>query len=131
MSIRPVSFGSLMVFTLKDGKPKADVPTLVKTAFNNNEQLREYHLQDGFKYEEKIDGTVHNASKNFARTLDRRYQRQLPRGSKQVNFTEADFSINPRETEKRYFLTASSKEEETALLKILSQGSTLYVAQFN
>lgn len=131
MSIRPVSFGSLMVFTLNDGKPKADVPTLVKTAFNNNEQLREYSLKDGFKHEEQIDGTVHNASKNFARTLDKKYQKQLPKGSKQVNLTEADFSVNPRETQKRYFLTASTKEEENALLKILSQGSTLYVAQFN
>lgn len=131
MSIRPVSFGSLMVFTLNDGKPKADVPTLVKTAFNNNEQLSEYHLKDGFKYEEKIDGTIHNASKNFAHTLDKRYQKHLPKGGKQVNLTEADFSVTPRETQKRYFLTASTREEETALLKILSQGSTLYVAQFN
>ena len=115
MSIRPVSFGSLMVFTLNDGKPKADVPTLVKTAFNNNEQLSEYHLKDGFKYEKTV---------NFRKM-------HLPKGGKQVNLTEADFSVTPRETQKRYFLTASTREEETALLKILSQGSTLYVAQFN
>lgn len=130
MAIRPVSFGSLMVFTLKDGKPKADVPTLVKTAFNNNSHLRGYQLQDGFTYQEKIDGTIHNAAKNFADILDKQYKSQLPKGSKRVNLTEAEFSVSPRKTEKRYFLSAA-REEENTLLKILNQGSTLYAAKFS
>ncbi len=128
MAIRPVSFGSLMVFTLKDGKPKADVPTYVRTAFKNNEQLKGYELKEGYKYEDEIDGTVHNAAKNFAITLDQRYAKDIK--PKQVNLTQAEFSVSPRKTETRYFLTASTREEEAALLKILSKGSTLYVAKF-
>lgn len=131
MAIRPVSFGSLMVFTIKDGKPKADVPTLVKTAFNNNSQLKGYQLKDGFRHYGEVDGTIHNAAKNCASDLDQRYQYSFSKGSKQVNLTEADFSVSPTKTEKRYFLTAATKEEENALLKILSQSSTLYVAKFN
>ena len=128
MAIRPVSFGSLMVFTLKDGKPKADVPTYVRTAFKNNEQLKGYELKEGYKYEDEIDGTVHNAANNFAITLDQRYAKDIK--PKQVNLTQAEFSVSPRKTETRYFLTASTREEEAALLKILSKGSTLYVAKF-
>lgn len=131
MSISPVSFGSLMVFTLNDGKPKAPVPTLVKTAFQNNDKLKDYTIRDGFVHPEKIDGTVHNAAKDFALQLDRKYKKDMKKGLKEVRMTEADFYINSRETQKKYFLTASTKEEEAALLNILGKGSTLYVARFN
>ncbi len=131
MNIRPVSFGSLMVFTLNDNKPKADIPTLMKTSFNNNKQLKQYTLTDTVCFSEKIDGTVHNAAKNFAENLDRLYKKELPKGSKRVKLTEVDFYVNPRETQKRYFLTAATNDDENKIHEILSQSSVFYTAKFN
>ena len=131
MNLSPVSFGSTMVFTINDGKPKASVPALVKTAFKNNPELEDYILSDTFKYtEEKIDGTVHNAAPNFAEFLDKKYKELLPKGSNKVILTEAEFYVNPKETQKRYFITASNNEQESQIHKILSQGITLFSAKF-
>ncbi len=131
MNIRPVSFGSLMVFTLNDNKPKADIPTLMKISFNNNKQLKQYTLTDTVSFSEKIDGTVHNAAKNFAEDLDRLYKKELPKGSKRVKLTEVDFYVNPRETQKRYFLTAATNDDENKIHEILSQSSVFYTAKFS
>lgn len=130
MSINPVSFGSLLVFTLNDDKPKAPVPILMKTAFNNNPQLKNYTLTDTVSFSEKIDGTVHNASRNFAENLDRLYKEELPKGSKKVKLTEVDFYVNPRDTQKRYFLTAATDDEETKIHDILSKSAVFYTAKF-
>ena len=131
MNIRPVSFGSLMVFTLNDNKPKADIPTLMKISFNNNKQLKQYTLTDTVSFSEKIDGTVHNAAKNFAEDLDRLYKKELPKGSKRVKLTEVDFYVNPRETQKRYFLTAATNDDENKIHERLSQSSVFYTAKFS
>ena len=131
MNIRPVSFGSLMVFTLNDNKPKADIPTLMKISFNNNKQLKQYTLTDTVSFSEKIDGTVHNAAKNFAEDLDRLYKKELPKGSKRVKLTEVDFYVNQRETQKRYFLTAATNDDENKIHEILSQSSVFYTAKFS
>lgn len=130
MNIRPVSFGSLMVFTLNDNKPRADVPSLVKTSFHNNKKLKHYKLAEMEVYDEKIDGTVHNAARNFAEKLDKLYERDLPKGSKKVRFTEVEFYVNPRDTQKRYFLTAATNDDEKKLHEILSQSSVFYTARF-
>ena len=130
MNIPQVSFGSLMVFTIKDGKPRASVPQLVKASFNNNPALRGYQLTDTVQFtEEKIDGTVSKAADNFAKRLDEKYKKELPEGSKKVILTEADFYVSPRKTEKRYFLTADGKEEDK-LHKILTKSSAFYVNKF-
>ena len=131
MNIRPVSFGSLMVFTLNDNKPKADIPTLMKISFNNMQELKQYTLTDTVSFSEKIDGTVHNAAKNFAEDLDRLYKKELPKGSKRVKLTEVDFYVNPRETQKRYFLTAATNDDENKIHEILSQSSVFYTAKFS
>ncbi len=131
MTIRPVSFGSLMVFTLNDNKPKAPVPKLMKISFNNNKALKQYYLTDTVIYtKEKIDGTVHNASQNFAERLDKEYKNQLPRGSKKVILTEAEFYVNPRDTQKKYFLTAATDEDENRIHKALNKSVDFYIAKF-
>ncbi len=131
MNIPPISFGSLMVFTLNDHKPKASIPQLLKISFDNNKSLRNYNLVDTFqKHDEVIDGTVHNAAQNFAEDLDRKYKSILPKGSKDVILTQAEFTINPRETQTRYFLTAATNDDEERLHNILSKSSVYYTAKF-
>lgn len=131
MNIPPVSFGSLMVFTLNDDKPKASVPQLLQISFHNNPALKNYKLCDTFqKSEEVVDGTVHNAAQNFAESLDKKYKLVLPKGSKEVILTEVDFSVNPRETQKRYFLTAATNDDEEKIHNILSKSSVYYTAKF-
>ena len=131
MKTSPVSFGSILVFTLNDGKPKASVPDMVNISFQNNPLLADYNLLDTFQYKgEEIDGTVHNAAPNFAELLDKKYKDKLPDGSKNVILTEADFYVNPRKTEKRYFITAATNEDETKIHKALSKGITLFAAKF-
>ncbi len=137
MRISPVSFGSLMVFTIQNDNKKPSVqkpeiiPQMMKVSFNNNPQLKNYRLQDIQKYSEKIDGTVHNAAKNLAEELDNKYKHQLPKGSNKVILTEADFYINPQlDTVKRYFLTAATGKDERKIHRALSKSSVFYVAKF-
>ena len=131
MSVKPVSFKSILVFTIKDGKPKADVPSLTRATFEYNNQLKKYNLQDTFEHEEKLDGTVHNATKNFAIELDKKHRPAMLRADKRVFMTAADFYVNPRETEKRYFLTAATNEQEREILNVLNKGAVLYAVMFN
>ena len=131
MRVPPVSFKSLMVFTLSDDKPTLKVPQLMDLSFKHSPQLKNYVLTDLVHYnKEKIDGTVHNASADFAERLDEEYKNQLPKGSKKVIFTEADFYVNPRETQKRYFLTAATNEDEDRLHRILSKSSAFYTVKY-
>lgn len=132
MRVPPVSFKSLMVFTLPSNKPKLEVPQLMELSFKHSQALKGYSLGSLVHYDkEKVDGTVHNAYADFAEKLDNEYESQLPRGSKKVMFTEADFYVkNPRETEKRYFLTAATKEDEDKLHKILSKSSAYYTVKY-
>ena len=132
MRVSPVSFGSLHVFTLKDGRPKADVPTLVKGAFDNNDKLSNYKLQTMVVNPTKIDGTVHNANLEFAENLDNTYRRvRLPKGSNKVIITEAEFYTSPRDTEKRYFITAASRKDEAKIHEILNNGGYLYSVRYS
>ena len=137
MRISPVSFRSLMVFTLQDNNVKSPeqkskiIPQMMKVSFNNNPQLKNYRLQDIQKYSEKIDGTVHNAAKNLAEDLDHKYKHHLPKGSNKVILTEADFYINPQlDTVKKYFLTAATNKDEERIHKALCKSSVFYVAKF-
>ena len=132
MRVPPVSFKSLMVFTLPSDKPKLEVPQLMELSFKHSQALKGYSLSNLVHYDkEKVDGTVHNAYADFAEKLDDEYESQLPRGSKKVIFTEADFYVkNPRETEKRYFLTAATKEDEDKLHKILSKSAAYYTVKY-
>ncbi len=133
MNISPVSFGSLMCFTLPDGKPKAPVPVFLKMAFKNNSSLKKYNLdKDITKFDkETIDGTVHNASSDFCLRLDDMYKGQLPKGCRRVILTQANFYVAPDKTEKRFFLTAATAADEEKILRTLSKGNTLYVSKFN
>ncbi len=131
MKSAPVSFGSILVFTINDNKPKAEVPDLIRTAFKNNPYLQQYNLTDTFEYtDERIDGTAHNASSNFCFKLKEKYKKILPKGSKDVILTKADFYFNPEKTQEKYFLTAATSEDEKEIHKILSKSSVFYAARF-
>ena len=130
MRVSPVSFKSLMVFTLPDDKPSLETPQLMQLSFEHNKNLQNYYLTDLVHYNEKIDGTVHNAAADFAEKLDEQYKEKLPKGSKKVMFTEADFYVNPRETQKIYFLTAATNEDEEKLHRVLSKSSAYYTVKF-
>lgn len=130
MKSAPISFGSLMVFTIKDNKPKAPIPALVKTSFLNNPKLAKYKLQDTFHHSTKVDGTVHNAAKKFAEELDKKYKDKLQKGSSRVILTEADFFVNPHKTEKRYFITAATNDDEEKIHDELSSSYFFYCAKF-
>ena len=131
MNISPVSFGSLMCFTLPDGKPKAPVPVFLKTAFKNNPSLKKYNLKIDEYKGETIDGTVYNAASDFCCKLDDMYKGQLPKGCRRVILTQANFYVAPNKTEKRFFLTAATAADEEKILRTLSKGNTLYVSKFN
>ena len=45
MKTSPVSFGSLMCFTIDYGKPKASIPSMLNIAFVCNSKLSGYNLQ--------------------------------------------------------------------------------------
>lgn len=132
MRVSPVSFKSLMVFTLKGNKPSAGIPDIMAYTFQNNKSLRDnYSLTTPVHYDkDKIDGTVHNAAANFASLLDKEYKKELPKGSKKVILTSADFYVNPRDTQKRYFLTAATNEDEEKLHKILSKSLAFFTVKF-
>ena len=141
MQVSPISFGSLMIGTLKSGRPKLPVPTLINLAFTSDtinisgkEQknpLLRYELTQPMKqYKEKIDGTVHNANLSFAQQLNNEYRPNMPKGSNKIILTEANFYINPRDTEKRYFITAATDRDEKELHKILSRSKAFYTVRY-
>ena len=132
MKTSPVSFGSLMCFTINDGKPKASIPSMLNIAFMCNSKLSGYDLQkDVFQYQgEAVDGTVHNAAANFCEKLDYIHKDKLPKGSNKVFITEAEFYVNPRDTEKRYFITAPTADDENRILKALGSSNNFYTAKF-
>ena len=130
MRTNPVSFGSIMLFTINDGKPKAKVPEMIRAAFDNNPALLDYELLDTFYCKEEVDGTVYNAAPNFASMLDKKFREFLSNNSRKVIFTEAEFYVSPRDKEKRYFLTAPSSSDEAKIHSALSRGITLFAARF-
>lgn len=132
MKTSPVSFGSLMCFTINDGKPKASIPSMLNIAFSCNPKLSGYNLEkDVVQFNEgAVDGTVHNAAADFCEKLDKKYKDMLPKGSNKVIITEADFYVNPRTTEKRYFLTAPCADDENKILKALGVSNNFYTAKF-
>ena len=132
MKSSPVSFGSLMCFTINDGKPKASIPSMLNIAFACNPKLSGYQLEkDVVQFGgDAVDGTVHNAAADFCEKLDNLYKGMLPKGSNKVIITEADFYVNPRTTEKRYFLTAPSGDDENKILKALGVSNNFYTAKF-
>ena len=132
MKTSPVSFGSLMCFTIDDGKPKASIPSMLNIAFVCNSKLSGYKLdKDVVQFKgETVDGTVHNAAADFCEKLDKLYKNLLPKGSNKVLITEADFYVNPRDTEKRYFITAPTADDENKILKALGSSNNFYTAKF-
>lgn len=121
----------MLVFTLRDGRPKAPIPDLVKAAFKNNTALQQYRVEkDVFKHNGEIDGTLYNANSDFCQLLDKKYANLLPKGSTKVIITEADFYINDKDTEKRYFVTAPTADDENRIHKQLGQSNAFYAAKF-
>lgn len=131
MKTSPVSFGSLMCFTLKNNKPKAPVTDMVKMAFMCNDKLANYDLcDDVLVHEEKVKGYVHNAAADFCDVLDMKYRGNvLPKGSNRVVLTEADFYVNSGNTEKKYFITAPTPKDEDIILRALSVSNDFYTVR--
>ncbi len=125
MRISPISFGSLMVFRLK--QKNTSIPQLMQVSFDNNPNLQKYSLQTTFYYNEKIDGTVHNAALNFAKGLDKKYEKELKANPNKVFLTQVEFYVNPRDTETRYFLTSGDKSEQKIHQALCNSG--LYYCQ--
>ena len=132
MKTSPVSFGSLMCFTINDGKPKASVPEMINLSFAMNSKLSGYDLQtDVIDFKgEPVDGTVHNAAADFCEKLDKLYKQMLPKGSNKVLITQANFYVNPRDIEKRYFITAPTADDENKILRALGSSNNFYTAKF-
>lgn len=132
MNVSPVSFKSLLCFTIDDNKPKGMLPAMIKTAFAYNPQLKGYKLDPNIvHHDEKIDGTVHNAHANICDDLDKKYADILPKGSNKVILTEVDVYVNPRDTVKRYYLTAATSEDERKILySSFANSKDFYVAKF-
>ena len=131
MNVSPVSFKSLLCFTINDKKPKGELPTLIKTAFSYNRDLKGYKLVEKPLYEETIDGTVHNAHANLCEDLDKKYAQLLPKGSKQVFLTPVNVYVNPTKTEKRYYLTAATNDDEQKILySSFANSRDFFVAKF-
>ena len=52
MKTSPVSFRSLMCFTIDNGQPKLAIPEMIQTAFTYNDKLSGYTLEkDIFEYD--------------------------------------------------------------------------------
>lgn len=131
MRTNPVSFKSLLVFTLNDGKPRASVPEIVRMAFKHNDNLKQYQVDAYIRpHKETMDGTVFNANSDFCQYLDEKYRNILTKGSKKIIMTSADFYINPTDTQKRYFITAATAEDEEKILKELGKSNHFYAARF-
>lgn len=130
MKTSPVSFGSLMCFTIDDDKPKAPVTDMVKMAFLCNDKLMNYNLdKDVWIHKEKVDGIDHNAAADFCKLLDMKYRQLLPKGSNRVILTEADFYVNSKDTEKRYFITAPTAKDEKFILRTLTVSNDFYTVR--
>ena len=132
MKTPPVSFGSIMVFTLNDGRPKAPIPLLIRTAFLNNDALKKYQLlDDTYEYHGRpIDGLAHNITADFCKFLDREYAGMLPLSSNKVVLTEADFYTGPVKKQRKYFITAPTESDEKKIHMTLGKGLTLLSAKF-
>ncbi len=131
MKTSPVSFGSLMAFTINDKKPKENAGNMVKTAFIFNYNLSDDYVLEQVKYQGiPIDSSVNNAVPGFCKFLDEQYKNYFKKNSKKVIMTEADFYVNSNEIQKRYFLTASNDKKEKHIQSILGSGFTLFVAKF-
>lgn len=131
MRTNPVSFKSLLVFTLNDGKPRATVPDIVRMAFKHNDFLKQYNVDPFIReHKEEMDGTVFNANSDFCQYLDEKYRNVLNKGSKRIIMTSADFYINPTDKQKRYFITAATADDEEKILKELGKSNHFYTARF-
>ena len=131
MKNAPVSFGTIMVFTTDDKKPKENTRKMIETSFGFN-----YNLNDYFKLETKeylaepIDASIYNAAPSFCKFLDKRYKNSFDKNSNKVILTEADFYVNSKEKQKRYFLTAKTNLMETYIQHIIGCGFTIFAAKF-
>ena len=130
MKISPVSFGSIMLFQLKDGRPKIDIPTIMETAFQRNNALIGYNLSEiQIIDDDRIDYSINNSSAVFSENLDNRYREELDKYHDRIFFSEANFVYTPKNVEKRYFITAHNDEEERYLQSIFQLDRSLYAVR--
>ncbi len=129
MKTSPVSFGTLMCFSIKK-KPEVSTPDLLRLSFVRNPSLREYNLQDTFQYTvNEPDFTVSEAASNFGKMLDKLHKPKLPKGSKDVILTEANFCISPTDKKKKYFITAATNKDEEKIFEELRGTTEFYTVR--
>ena len=67
----------------------------------------------------------------LTKSLDKKYANLLPKGSNKVILTEVDVYVNPRDVEKRYYLTAATAEDERKILySSFAESKDFLVAKF-
>lgn len=158
MKTSPVSFGSLMVGRLYQPGHHLPLRDEISLSFPDSNgdgghpALRSYNLDDKTYTPTRNDdgslrdndtpdtsiytahdGTVYNAFKNYALKLDDEYRKKLDLfrdNPQKVIFTEVDFYVSPRQTEKRYFLTAATNDDEAKIHNVLSQGYRYLVGRW-
>ena len=151
MKMSNVSFGSIMVCRLKRPGNLLPLKDEISLSFPDEKgiggdpALKDYRLSTNTMYptrgskpdeineNEAPDGTVYNAFKNYALKLDDKYRQKLglfKDNPKEVIFTEVDFFVSPRKTEKRYFLTAATPEDEIKIHKTLSKTTRYLVGRW-
>ncbi len=130
--MRPVSFGSLMAFTVKNNNNY--IPQMLNNSFTS--QTTNHHLNEKYVLVEKplekdvYDGTAFNATKNVANKLDNKYKDDFYVNPRKVFLTPVKISDRSGEIQTRYFITAATQEDEDTIHNSLSGTNQFLVAKF-
>ena len=130
--MKPVSFGSLMAFTVKNNNNY--LPQMLNNSFTSpttSHRLdRNYVLVERPHAGDVYDGTAFNATKNIANRLDNEYKKDFHVNPRKVFLTPVKISDRSGEIQTRYFITAATQEDEDIIHNSLSGTSQFLVAKF-
>lgn len=130
--MKPVSFGSLMAFTVKHNNNY--LPQMLKASFESTTTA--HHLNEKYVLVEKplekdvYDGTAFNATKNVANKLDNKYNKDFDVNPRKVFLTPVKISDRSGAIQTRYFITAATQEDEDTIHNSLSGTNQFLVAKF-
>lgn len=130
--MKPVSFGSLMAFTVKHNNNY--LSEMLKASFTS--PTTAHHLNEKYVLVEKplerdvYDGTAFNATKNVANKLDNKYKEDFRVNPRKVFLTPVKISDRSGAIQTRYFITAATQEDEDTIHNSLSGTNQFLVAKF-
>ena len=150
MKVSPVSFGTILVGRVPLPGNQLPVKDEISLCFpdsngdGGNPALRNYRFDSGYYCptrdengnlikDKAPDGTVYNSSQKSTILLDELYRKKLDvfkNNPQKVIFTEVDCFVNPKETKKKYFLTAASDVDEIKICKVLNQTKRLFALKW-